>query len=165
LSEWVKTDAEDLAELKRVFGKVLVRAKGLTPKNKQFLRQFDDPEVFLKLVALPDRLWSEVRRAKPHFRTLAKAQAALAIAILLYMPVRRQNLGGLTFDEHLFLRDGPGAISTLELQAGEVKNETDLAFEIPADLANMLIEYRERIAPNIIGHRPRFGRRHSKRKN
>jgi integrase len=29
-----------------------------------------------------------------------------------------------------------------------------LAFDIPSDIAKMLIEYRNRIAPKIIGHRP-----------
>ena len=38
--------------------------------------------------------------------------------------------------------------------AGEVKNGTELAFDIPRHVAKMLIEYRDRIAPKIIGHRP-----------
>jgi integrase len=42
----------------------------------------------------------------------------------------------------------------LELSNGEVKNKTELAFDIPPQVAKMLIEYRERIAPKIIGHRP-----------
>ena len=104
---------------------------------------------------LPERLWAEVRRdSRPSFRTLAKAQAALAIAILTYMPVRPQNLSNLTFDTHLFVRAGAGAISTLELSNEEVKNKRELAFDIPPQVAKMLIEYRERIAPKIIGHRP-----------
>ena len=35
-----------------------------------------------------------------------------------------------------------------------MKNRTDLAFDIPPALAKMLIEYRDRFAPKIIGHRP-----------
>jgi hypothetical protein len=54
----------------------------------------------------------------------------------------------------LFLRPGRGAISTLELSNGEVKNKQDLAFDIPNAVAKMLLEYRDRIAPRIIGHRP-----------
>jgi integrase len=46
------------------------------------------------------------------------------------------------------------AISTLELPAGEVKNGTELAFDIPPAVAKMLIEYRDRFAPKVIGHRP-----------
>jgi integrase len=35
-----------------------------------------------------------------------------------------------------------------------VKNKSDLAFDIPPSVTKMLLEYRDRIAPRIIGHRP-----------
>ena len=106
--EWVKVDVAVQTELKRLVGKMPMPASGLTDKNKRFLRQFDDPAALQRLFNLPERLWAEVKReANPNFRTLAKAQAALAVALLLYMPLRLQNLAALTFDTHLFLRDGP----------------------------------------------------------
>jgi integrase len=83
-----------------------------------------------------------------------KAQAALAVGILCYMPIRPQNLWALKFDEHVFLHEGRGAVSSLELPAHEVKNRTALAFDIPPHLAKMLIEYRNRLAPKVIGRRP-----------
>jgi integrase len=153
--EWVRVDDQVFAELKRLIGKMPAPASGLTHKNKQALRQFDDPAVLRRLYALPERLWTEARRdKKANFRTLAKAQAALAIGILCYMPLRLHNLAALEFDVHLFLHTGPRAISTLELPAGEVKNRTELAFDIPPAVAKMLIEYRDRFAPTVIGHRP-----------
>ena len=153
--EWVKVDAQVFAELKRLVGKMPAPVMGLTDKNKRALRQFDDPAVLRRLYSLPERLWIEARREKkPNFRTLAKAQAALAIAILCYMPLRLQNLAALAFDTHLFMHEGARAISTLELPAHEVKNGTELAFDIPPHVAKMLIEYRDRFAPKIIGHRP-----------
>ena len=154
--EWVKVDAQGFAELKRLLGKMPVPLMGLTDKNKCFLRQFDDPAVLRRLYRLPDQLWAEVRR-DPHanFRTLAKAQVALGTAILSYMPLRPQNLTALAFGTHLFMQEGTGAISTLELSAAETKNRQELAFDIPPGVAKMLIEYRDRIAPKIIGHRPR----------
>jgi integrase len=153
--EWVKVDAQVFAELKRLIGRMPAPVLALTAKNKRALRQFDDPAVLRRLYALPERIWTEARREKkPNFRTLAKAQAALAIGILCYVPLRMQNLSALEFDTHLFMRAGPRAISTLELAAGEVKNGTELAFDIPPAVARMLIEYRDRLAPTIIGHRP-----------
>jgi integrase len=153
--DWVKVDAAAQTELKRVVSKVPVPLKGLTDKNKRFLRQFDDVNTLRRLAQLPERLWAEVRReTTPTYRTLAKAHAALAIAILTYMPIRLDNLLMLKFDTHLFIRTGPGTKSTLELSNGEVKNDVDLAFEIPPQVAKMLAEYRERIAPKIIGERP-----------
>jgi integrase len=153
--EWVKVEPPVLAQLKRLASKMPAPMMGLTDKNKRFLRQFDDPKALLRLVQLPEKLWAEVKRdTKPNFRTLAKAQTALAIAILTYMPLRVQNLSDLAFDTHLFLRAGRGAISTLELSHGEVKNKRDLAFDIPPSVTKMLLEYRDVIAPRIIGHRP-----------
>jgi integrase len=154
--EWVKLQPEKLTELNRLTAKMPMPATGLTPKNKAALRQFDDPAVLRRMIDLPKRLWTEVKReAKPNFRTLAKAQAALGIAILSYMPVRPENLTELTFGTNLFIREEPGAISSLEVSAGEVKNkETDLAFDVPLQVVKMLIDYRDRIAPKVIGHRP-----------
>jgi integrase len=152
--EWVKADAAILAEISRLNSKMPVPKIGLTNKNKRFLRQFDDPNCLVRLVELPERLWREVKRdQKPSFRTLAKAQAALGIAILTYMPVRLQNLADLTCDTHLFLHAGAGTTSTLELSNSEVKNKMELAFDIPPRVAKMLLDYRDRIAPQIIGHR------------
>jgi integrase len=153
--DWVKVDGAVQAELKRLLSKVPVPLKGLTDKNKRFLRQFDDLNALRRLVQLPEQLWAEVKRERsPTYRTLAKAQAALAIGILIYMPIRLQNLVTLEFERHLFIRIGRGAKSTLELSNGEVKNNIDLAFEIPPQIVRMLVEYRERTAPKIIGERP-----------
>ncbi len=153
--EWARVDAPVFAELKRLVGKMPAPVMALTDKNKRALRQFDDPAVLRRLYSLPERLWIEARRdKKPNFRTLAKAQAALAIAILCYMPLRPQNLTALEFDTHLFMRDGARAISTLELPASEVKNRTEAGFDIHPAVAKMLIEYRDRFAPKVIGRRP-----------
>jgi integrase len=152
--EWVKADAATLAELKKFTSKVPMPKRGLTAKNRRALNQFDDPAVAARLHDLPPQLWREVKRdPKPNFRTLAKAQAALGIAMLTYIPLRPHNLHGLIFDEHVFLRGH--STSSLEIPADEVKNkETTLAFDIPPYVAKMLIEYRDRIAPKVVGRRP-----------
>jgi integrase len=153
--QWVKVDEPTAAELQRLAGKLPVPVPGLTRKNKDALRQFDDPQVLYRLVSFPRRAWAEVKKSPRHDRyTLAKAQVALAVAILCYMPIRSQNLAALAFDVHLFLKEEPNAVSSLELPAGEVKNKMPLAFDIPPQLSKMLIEYRNDIAPKIIGRKP-----------
>jgi integrase len=152
---WVKIRPTALDEIKRLAGKIPTPLLGLTSKNKTTLRQFDDPANLRRLYEFSSRLWAEVKReTRPNLRTLVKAQAALAVGILCHMPIRPQNLWALKFDEHLFLNEGRGAISSLELPAHEVKNRTPLAFDIPPHLAKMLIEYRNRLAPKVIGRRP-----------
>ena len=154
--EWVKADAATLAELNRLTRKMPMPPRGLTAKNRRAVNQFDDPAVAARLHDLPPQLWREVKRdPKPNFRTLAKAQAALGIALPTYIPLRPHNLHGLIFDEHVFLRDHSRSTSSLEIPADEVKNkETTLTFDIPPQVGKMLIEYRDRIAPKVIGRRP-----------
>jgi integrase len=153
--EWVKADIGALDKLKKMTAKLPQTSSGLTDKNRRFLRQFDDPATLNRLLNLPKILWTEVKRdKKPNFRTLAKAQTALAIAILTYIPLRSQNLVGLIFGTHLFLKDDVRATSTLEVPGVETKNDNDAAFDIPPTVVRMLIEYRDRIAPKIIGRRP-----------
>ncbi len=156
--EWVKVDDEVLLELKRVASKLRAPTRyDLTPKNKEFVRQFDDPQALRRLRLVPEQLWKEVKnetRRKPNFRTLAKAQAALGLGLPIFIPIRPENVWELEFDKHIFLKTGPGAISSLELNPEEVKNDSDLAFDIPPHLVKMLTEYRERIAPAHVGHRP-----------
>jgi integrase len=155
--QWVKVDDGTANELRRLAGKLPTPAPGLTRKNKGALRQFDDPAALQRLLRLPKRLWTEVKNSRRYDRdTLAKAQVALAIGILQYMPIRSQNLATLTFDLHVFLKDGLGAISSLELPANEVKNKMPMAFDIPLRLAKMLVEYRDDIAPKIVGKKPAY---------
>ena len=153
--EWVKTDAATLAELKRLASKLPAPRGDLTAKNKRFLRQFDDPVVLQRLRALPAKLWSKCgATSRGNFRTLSLAQAALALEILIYMPIRMQNLARLEFDKHLFLHDGPGAVSTLDIPGEEVKNKRPIEFDIPPHIARMLIEYRDHIAPRSSAGNP-----------
>jgi integrase len=153
--EWVKVDAASLSELNRLANKMPAPLAGLTDKNKRFLRQFDDPAVMQRLHMLAGKLWDEVKREQnPNSGTLAKAQVAVALALLTYMPIRPKNLAALTFDIHLFMRSEARAISTVEIAGCEVKNRTELAFDIPSHVAKLLIAYRDRIVPKITGHRP-----------
>jgi hypothetical protein len=83
---------------------------------------------------LPEELRKEAKNETTiglTFRTLAKAQAALAIGLPLYTPIRPENVWELEFDKHIFLKTGPGAVTTLEVNAEEVKHEAHIAFDIP----------------------------------
>jgi hypothetical protein len=101
-SEWVKVQPEQLAMLKEMRGKLGRVRSGLTEKNKSLLRRFDDPQLLTKLVQLPDVLWRTARRnLAVSTRWFIDLQTALAIDILLHVPLRIENLSALKFDEHL----------------------------------------------------------------
>ena len=53
---------ETLATLKALRRKLGSLPSGLTEKNKDFLRQFDDPRRLEALIDLPDKLWRQTRQ-------------------------------------------------------------------------------------------------------
>lgn len=149
-------DATVLAQLRKMATRMRApTANDLTEKNKKLLRQFDDNIVRERLWSLPVRLWNEAKRdPRKTTWTLAKLQAALAIAMLPYLPLRRENLTALAFGEHVHLQLGPGGMSMLEVPANQVKNEQALAFEIAPHIVQMLAEYRDTAAFGILERTP-----------
>ena len=153
-SEWVKVDVDTLTELKRLKSKMPKVDFQMTRKNKLLITQFDQGVLKARLLSAPDRMWTDVKAsAKSGRLRLAEAQAALAINILMYLPVRLGNLCSLAFDEHLVIREGGS--STLALSADETKTGAAVEYEIPFALVARLIEYREVIAPAVMGRRPK----------
>ncbi len=154
-SEWVKAPAERIAKLKELRSKLGGLPTGLTEKNKALLRQFDDPRLLSALLELPDKLWRAARRKMATSRwPFIELQTALAIDILLHVPMRMQNLTSLQFDVHLHWPQGRRRPALLTLRAAEVKNDVALEFEIPTALAERLQVFRNEIAPAVTGNRP-----------
>jgi integrase len=154
-SEWVKAPAEVVATLKALRSKLGTLPNGLTAKNKALLRTFDDPSLLAALVQLPDTLWHAARRGLPRSRRpFIDLQTALAIDLLLHVPLRMQNLSSLNFDEHLHWPQGPRKPALITFGGDETKNGVVLEFELPTVLADRLQVYRNEIAPAVIGKRP-----------
>jgi hypothetical protein len=153
-SEWAKVDSSTLAELKRLKRRMPNVGVQMSRKNKLLITQFDQGVLKERFLLAPDRMWTDVKASTKNGRLrLAEAQAALAINILMYLPVRLGNLCSLVFDEHLIIREGGS--STLTLSAEETKTGAAVEYEIPFALVTRLIEYREMIAPAVMGIRPK----------
>jgi integrase len=154
-TEWVNASPNVLADLKALRSKLGTPPSGLTEKNKALLRKFEDPRLIAALVQLPDRLWRAARRGLggPR-RSFIDLQSALAIDLLLHVPMRMQNLSTLTFSQHLHWPQGRRKPALLILGGDETKNDVPLEFEIPTVLAERLQVYRNEIAPLVIGKRP-----------
>jgi integrase len=136
-------------------GKLGSLRSGLTEKNKALLRKFDDPQLVTTLLGLPDRLWRNARRnLAVSKRWFIDLETALAIDILLHVPLRIENLAALKFDEHLHWPQGPGQPALLVIRMEETKNEEPLEFEFETALADRLYAFRNEIAPAVIGRRP-----------
>jgi integrase len=154
-SEWVRVPADQLSNLKKMRSKLGSLRIGLTDKNKALLRRFDDPRLLDSLIQLPDKLWRTARRNRvTSKRWFIDLQTALAIDILLHVPLRIENLAALKFDEHLHWPQGRGKPALLVVRVEETKNETPLEFELPTVLADRLYAFRNEIVPEVIGSRP-----------
>ena len=154
-AEWVKAPAETIATLKTLRRKLGTLPSGLTEKNKSLLRKFDDPRLLRNADRLPDRLWRRARRdLATSRRPFIDLQSALAIDLLLHVPMRMENLAALNFEEHLHWPQGRGKPALLVFEVDETKNEIQLEFEIPTVLADRLQVYRNEIAPAVTGKRP-----------
>ena len=142
--EWVKLPADKLEMLKALRRKLGTLPAGLTAKNEDLLRRFDEPRSVQSLLALPDRLWREaVRQPAGSGRAFLQFQDAIAIDLLIHAAPRMHNLGALTYDRHLHWTQGPHKPVLLVLGADETKNGEKLELELPAALGDRLVKFRQ----------------------
>ena len=113
--------------------------RGMTAKNRERLRPFNDDSLSSVSRAVPSRIRASIERSKlPPRRRALLAQRAAAIAILLVAPIRMKNLINLDVERHLILR---GGLLYLVVPEHEVKNEHPIDFELPADTAGLVAWY------------------------
>lgn len=111
--------------------------RGITRKNRDRLRVLQDDRQAQRLLNLPERLFKHPPAGKANAFTKALAREdALAIAILLYCPIRIRNLSGIHIEQHL-QRPGDGRMY-LVLTEDEVKNGRPLEFELPGEIIRMV---------------------------
>lgn len=153
--EWVGAPLEHVGTLKKLRRKLGALPTGLTDKNKSFLRSLDNTQLFNSLINLPDELWRKARRGLGNSkRPFIDLQTALAIDILLTVPLRMKNVASLNFKQHLHWPNGRGKPAMLVFAGSETKNNATIEFELPTDLAERIWMYRNEIAPIVIGNRP-----------
>jgi integrase len=125
----------------------------MTEKNLTRLRQLDDPAVRDRLLAFPTLTIREVLRHDSGGTAEALAvQAAVAIELWPFVPLRITNFAGLRLDRHLIPRGGDRAERSwaIHVPAAMVKNAIDLDYELPAPIARHLEIYLERFRPRLV---------------
>lgn len=147
---WVKVPADHLAKLQAFCKRLDTGGGGLTKQNRDRLRQFDDPRAVAKLLNLPSRLVVQARRweDKPSQADALRVQTALAIELLLMLPMRRHNLTGLQIDKH-FVRNRDGAVY-LMIDGAEVKNGIDIDAQLPPEAVKLLDLYLKVYRPALV---------------
>jgi integrase len=135
--------AEVVSKLHLMQKKLKIVRHGMTSRNREVLREFDDPTTVRALVNLPARIWIEVRKGgRRGYREAKLIQTALAIGLLLNAPVRIRNLASIEVDRHLIQAGGPDGQSVhLRFPAHEVKNANEQEFPLLPALIEMLDAY------------------------
>ncbi|MCV6826083.1 MULTISPECIES: tyrosine-type recombinase/integrase [Halocynthiibacter] len=128
---------EEIAELARRL--TPEQNRGMTPKNRTRLRQFDDANAMRKLVVLPDTLFAAANPMIKLKTALLKIEVAIAIDILLACPIRLRNLAELHLETNL-KRIGDERVF-LVYDSADVKNRRMIEFELPASLIKKIDRY------------------------
>ena len=142
---WVKAPPEQMEELKRLNAKLGSTPTGLTQKNQDLVRRFQDRELLSALLDLPGTLRKQAAsgRSSPA-RRLQKMQIALAIQILLAAPIRMQNLATLELGRSLQWPSGRSGPTYVVLRRDETKNSVPLEYPLPEHCRELLHEYLDR---------------------
>jgi len=155
---WVRVDEEHLEALKRLCKRVEPSQDGLTEKNRERLRQFNDERNVALLLGYPARIATEVaRRNDIRRRDAIDLQIALAVEILTMAPIRAANLVGIEVNRHIVRsRQGQKGIVHLVIPGTETKNGEPLEFELPAETVRLLDLYLERFHPTLTETSSRY---------
>lgn len=143
---WVRVRPSHLNALRAIVRRLSTGPQGLSATNSERLLQFDDPEAVRRFVGMPGDVMSRLERvASPTRRQALQAQTAVALGILLVLPMRIGNLAGLRLHRHQ-IRSARGTWH-LSVPAQEVKNRQDLEAVVPDHLGRILDAYLERFRP------------------
>lgn len=144
---WVKAPPEQIAALQAIRRQVDPKSTGMTERNRARLRQFDDTENLRRLINVPQAILDSLPRSgPPSYADAIRVQSALAIATLFAAPLRARNLASLHVGRHI-VRTRLGGARHVVIPAHEVKNRTELAFEISDVLGELLDVYLTRCRP------------------
>lgn len=138
---------DEVRELKRIAGKLQAVPFDLTPKNKTLLRQLESERLRARLLFLPDQLMGEVAKSLENGRVrFVDAQVAVAIDILLAIPLRPQNLTGLNWQHHFSEPNGSRGHIILHIPAQDTKTKRqEIVIEVPDDVGRRLRWYRRHV--------------------
>ena len=138
-------DDDVLAFYQRAIERLRIKTPGLSNKNRTAMAQFNDPKAVTRYVALPSTLWTRAveislttEGAKKRKAAQIMVQAAIAIEIMMFAPIRIHNLSTIRLDEHMGWQADRLRLS---FPAHEVKNDQALDFLLPAEASERIKRY------------------------
>ena len=148
---WAKADDLTLLPMQNVVSRLSTGRRGLTAKNRERLRPFDDPQAVALFLGLPQHIRSEIDKdSRSPKRKAITAQVAAAIAILHTVPLRIGNLAKIDILKNLIAR---GKRVYLVISEGDTKNGEPVDFELPMEVVEILGWYIREYRPHLV-HAP-----------
>ena len=145
---WVGVDGLHLEALAKFKKRLDPGRRGMTKKNRDTLRRFNDPDLVQEFLRLPEKIFSRLSLGKtPGLRQAVELQVALAVAILIVAPIRTKNLASIHLDHNLVRT---GSATHLFFSADEVKNDVELEFPLPERIQNLLDRYIHEVRPVLL---------------
>ena len=145
---YVKVDDEHDRKISAVCKRVSVQTGGLTAKNRERLRPFDDAELVRQFLCLPDTIRQQVERDKrAPAQKAVLAQVAAAIALLQATPIRKANLCAIDINRHLKQQRKEVHLVICE---SETKNRHPVDFNIPEYALDILRWYMKEYRHHLM---------------
>lgn len=145
----VKVDAAILETLSAMAGRIRVKTRGLSQKNRQRLAAFDDPANVALYLRLPGHL-ARLAKSQSGRNAAVTMQLAAAIEILIMAPIRMANLASLRLGHDIkWSRPGNKGLLQITLDPHTVKNRMPVEHELPSESAKLVKTYIETYRPNL----------------
>ena len=146
-------DPEDLSRLRDIRDMLEdQRPEGMTEKNLKVVRAVMMGDIWNEIVALPaaliDRAMAD-RKSSP-VRAALRAQRAIGIAILTFMPIRIGNLARIRVGTHLVRPEGLVGDYLLTIPAAEVKNNAEIEAAFDTELTGLIDCYIQYFRPTLM---------------
>jgi integrase len=133
------------------------KPKGMTPRNRDRLRQFDRKQNVQALLTLPSKVVAEARRSRASLKSPSALDAqarrvmyAAAVEILVLAPMRACNLTNFDYTRHL-VQFGRGSKSSwhIVIPNEEIKNGEPLELSLPASSVALIKTYMDMFRPRL----------------
>ena len=142
-----------LMRIRKWQGLVALRYHGMTERNDRTVLAVMQPGRLERLLALPEALMGAARRLRDGAPAQARSLAmrAVAVGILIHLPLRLANLAGLDLDRHLYRPDPRRrGFTHLYIPREETKGRKEIRLPIPPEVAALIREW-------IADYRPACG--------
>jgi integrase len=143
---WEGQPEADLKRLSKMATQLRPISSGLTGRNMARLRQLEDPDKLHSLLNLPSTLVAKASSlGASSVSTALLVQTAVAVELLLHVPMRMTNLRNLRIGMQFLC--APKDSVSISVAADEVKNAVAIEARLPDATAKMIVRYIDRYRP------------------